>query len=144
MTSIRVTMEGFAERGVYTGSSVDQKGCSNLPSCFAMLCKGQGALCKAVALSLQVHSMAHSYNRPDPAAAHEHRSDADVPPKAGHAGHGLHHCIVAECKLSRAQEGQCHRAAAYLEAGEGCQAGLGSPVGIRGAWPGLCVAALAG
>ena len=67
-----------------------------------------------------------------------------MPPKASHARHGVHHCIVAECDASRAQEKQCHRAAAYLEAGEGRKAGLGSPVGIGGAWPGLCVAALAG
>ena len=67
-----------------------------------------------------------------------------MPPKASHAWHGVHRCIAAKSSASRVQEGRCHRAAAYLEAGEGCKAGLGSPVGIRGAWPGLCVAALAG
>ena len=40
MTSMRVTMDGFVDRGVYTGNSADHRGCSDLPSCFAMLCKG--------------------------------------------------------------------------------------------------------
>ena len=39
MTSMRDIMEGFPDRGVYTGNSVDQRGCSNLPSRLAMLCK---------------------------------------------------------------------------------------------------------
>ena len=42
------------------------------------------------------------------------------------------------------RRGSFHRAAAYLQAGEGRQAGLGSPIRIWGTRPGLCVAALAG